>query len=48
MRRKNKYTKEIKIKAIKEYIEERKSSTDICMDLKYGKTTLRRWLNLFN
>lgn len=48
MGRKTKYTKETKIKAIKEYIEGRKSFTDICKDLNCGKTTLRSWVNLFN
>lgn len=40
MGRKPKYTKETKIKVIKEYIEGRKSFTDICKDLNCGKTTL--------
>lgn len=48
MGRKNKYTKETKIKVINEYIEGRKSFTDICNDLNCGKTTLRMWIKLFN
>lgn len=48
MGRKPKYTKETKIKVIQEYIESRKSFTDICNDLNCGKTTLRRWIKLFN
>ena len=48
MGRKPKYTKETKLKAIKEYIEGRKSFIDICKDLNCGKTTLRMWIKLFN
>ena len=48
MGRKPKYTKDTKIKAIKEYIEGRKSFTDICNDLNCGKTPLRMWIKLFN
>ena len=48
MGRKPKYTKETKIKVIKEYIEGRKSFIDICKDLNCGKTTLRMWIKLFN
>ncbi len=48
MGRKPKYTKETKIKVIKEYIEGRKSFTDICKDLNCDKTTLRMWIKLFN
>ena len=48
MGRKPKYTKETKIKAIKEYIEGRKSFIDICNDLNCGKTPLRMWIKLFN
>ena len=48
MGRKPKYTKETKIKAIKNYIEGRKSFIDICNDLNCGKTPLRMWIKLFN
>jgi len=48
MGRKPKYTKETKIKAIKEYIEGRKSITDICNDLNCGETPLRMWIKMFN
>lgn len=48
MGRKPKYTKETKIKAVKEYIEGRKSFIDICNDLNCGKTPLRMWIKMFN
>ena len=48
MGRKNKYTKETKIKAIKEYNEGIKSITEICNELDCNKSNFIDWVNMFN
>ena len=47
MGRKNKYTKDIKVKAIKEYLKGEKSIREICNELECSEGVLRRWIILY-
>ena len=47
MGRKNKYTKDIKVKAIKEYLKGEKSIREICNELECSESVLRRWIILY-
>ena len=47
MGRKNKYTKDIKVKAIKEYLAGKKSIREISNELDCNKSVLRRWIVLY-
>ena len=47
MGRKNKYTKDIKVKAIKEYLAGKKSIGEISNELNCNKSTLQRWIVLY-
>lgn len=48
MGRKNKYTEEAKLKAIKEYNKGIKSLSEICNELYYNKGMFLDWVNMFN
>lgn len=48
MGRKSKYTKETKIKAIKEYNKGIKSLSEICNELDCNKGNFLDWINMFN
>lgn len=48
MARKNKYTKETKLKAIKEYNKGIKSLSEICNELDCNKRNFLDWVNMFN
>ena len=47
MGRKNKYTKDIKVKVIKEYLAGKKSIREISNELDCSKNVLRRWIVLY-
>ena len=47
MGRKNKYTKDIKVKAINEYLKGEKSIREICNELECSEGVLRRWIILY-
>ena len=47
MGRKNKYSKEIKIKVVKEYIKGIKSLGNIAYDLGCHKETVRGWVMMY-
>ena len=47
MGRKNKYTKDIKVKAIKEYLAGKKSIREISNELDCNKSVLQRWIVLY-
>lgn len=47
MGRKNKYTKDIKVKAIKEYLAGKKSIREISNELDCNKSVLPRWILLY-
>ena len=48
MGRKNKYSKEIKVKVIKEYKKGTKSSTEICKELNCDHRAFLNWLHMFD
>ena len=47
MGRKNKYTKDIKVKSIKEYLKGEKSIREICNELECSEGVVRRWVILY-